>query len=403
MDVLYIALGDTDPQSAVRWWVCEDSDISASGTGSLIDVESEASERAKDSARLDTVVLLPDREILYIEVEIPGRSQARVRQAAPFAVEPHLTEEIDDVHIALGDVKQRGLVPCMVINKLRFEEYLSVLEEAAIQPSVVTTPGMLFDASDSLYLIELGSGVTIRTPDQLAVVSEDVLVPTLLTTVSAVDGGAKVTCVGNETLLTTTRKAISQLDDDDIEINLVSFESLLTGVGEPSDLLNLQQGSYATRDSGVMIRQMLNKTAVLAGVCVVIVSVIFVAQGIWADLQADKLRDEALDIYEAVYNTRDVSGNPVFRMQERLGARVNEQSKWLSLLESVVGATADVEIQNLDFNESQNKMGIQFFADSYQEFEAIRARIENLGMNVEVNVAEQQANRVWARVTLSTP
>ena len=403
MDVLYIALGDTDPQSAVRWWVCEDSDISASGTGSLIDVESEASERAKDSARLDTVVLLPDREILYIEVEIPGRSQARVRQAAPFAVEPHLTEEIDDVHIALGDVKQRGLVPCMVINKLRFEEYLSVLEEAAIQPSVITTPGMLANATDGLFLIELGSGVTIRTPDQLAVVSEDVLVPTLSTTVSAVDEGAKITCVGNETLLTTTKRAISQLDDDDIEINLVSFESLLTGVGEPSDLLNLQQGSYATRDRGVMIRQMLNKTAVLAGVCVVIVSVIFVAQGFWADLQADKLRDEALDIYEAVYNTRDVSGNPVFRMQERLGARVNEQSMWLSLLESVVGATADVEIQNLDFNESQNKMGIQFFADSYQEFEAIRARIENLGMNVEVNVAEQQANRVWARVTLSTP
>ena len=403
MDVLYIALGDTDPQSAVRWWVCEDSDISASGTGSLIDVESEASERAKDSARLDTVVLLPDREILYIEVEIPGRSQARVRQAAPFAVEPHLTEEIDDVHIALGDVKQRGLVPCMVINKLRFEEYLSVLEEAAIQPSVITTPGMLADATDGLFLIELGSGVTIRTPAQLAVVSEDVLVPTLSTTVSAVDEGAKIACVGNETLLTTTREAIGQLDDDDIEINLVSFESLLTGVSEPSDLLNLQQGSYATRDSGVMIRQMLNKTAVLAGVCVVIVSAIFVAQGFWADLQADKLRDEALDIYEAVYNTRDVSGNPVFRMQERLGARVNEQSKWLSLLESVVGATADVEIQNLDFNESQNKMGIQFFADSYQEFEAIRARIENLGMNVEVNVAEQQANRVWARVTLSTP
>ncbi len=403
MDVLYIALGDTDPQSAVRWWVCEDSDISASGTGSLIDVESEASERAKDSARLDTVVLLPDREILYIEVEIPGRSQARVRQAAPFAVEPHLTEEIDDVHIALGDVKQRGHAPCMVINKLRFEEYLSVLEEAAIQPSVITTPGMLADTTDGLFLIELGSGVTIRTPDQLAVVSEDVLVPTLSTTVSAVDEGAKITCVGNETLLTTTKRAISQLDDDDIEINLVSFESLLTGVGEPSDLLNLQQGSYATRDRGVMIRQMLNKTAVLAGVCVVIVSVIFVAQGFWADLQADKLRDEALDIYEAVYNTRDVSGNPVFRMQERLGARVNEQSKWLSLLESVVGATADVEIQNLDFNESQNKMGIQFFADSYQEFEAIRARIENLGMNVEVNVAEQQANRVWARVTLSTP
>ena len=168
-------------------------------------------------------------------------------------------------------------------------------------------------------------------------------------------------------------------------------------------LLNLQQGTYATKDSGVTVRQNLNKTALVAGICVIVASGIFLIQGFWADLQTNRLLEESLDIYETVYNTRDLVGNPVFRMQERMGARIDERSTWLRLLESVVGATADVEVRNLDFNESQNKMGITFFADSFQEFEEIRSRIENLGMNVEVNVAEQQANRVWARVTLSTP
>ena len=403
MDILYIAVGDTDPESSVRWWVCEDAEISASGTGSLVNVESEATEHAKESAKLDPVVLLPDREVLYIEVEIPGRSQARVRQAAPFAVEPHLTEEIDDVHIALGDVKQKGTVPCMVINKVRFEAYLSLFEEAGIQPRVITTPGMLADPLDDLLLIELGSAITMRTSNQLAVVSPGVLAPTLSTTMSVENESSSINCVGTESLLNATRQAIDRLELDDIEINLLSFESLLAGVKEPTGLLNLQQGSFATKDSGVMIRQTLNNTAMVAGICVVVASVILFVQGLWADLQTNYLREEALDIYESVYNTRETSGNPVFRMQERLGARVDEQSKWLSLLESVVGATADVEIQNLDFNESQNKMGIAFFADSYQEFETICSRIENLGMTIEVNVAEQQANRVWARVTLSMP
>ena len=403
MDVLYIELSDTDPLTPVRWWVCEDAEVSSTGTGLLENVAAEANETANASNRLETVVLLPDREILYIEVEIPGRSQARIRQAAPFAVEPHLTEEIDDVHIALGDVKKNGIVPCMVINKPRFEAYLAVIDQGGIQPSVITTPGMLANPSDERVLIEIGSTITMRTSDQLAVVSPLALVSTLSSTFTGEGGSGNIQCVGSESLSRSVHHAIDQLEIEDVEIELVAFDQLLTNVEEPSSLLNLLQGTFATKDGDVAIRQTLNKTAMVATVCVVLASVIFVVQGLWADFQTNKLREEALDVYESIYNTREVAGNPVFRMQERLGARVNEQSKWLSLLESVVGATADVEIRNVDFNESQNKMGITFFADSYQEFEAIRSRIENLGMSVEVNVAEQQANRVWARITLSTP
>lgn len=403
MTVLFVELVDTDSHAPVRWWVCDDSEVIAFGTCVLANVAAEANERAKPTGRFETVVLLPDQEILYIEVEIPGRSQARVRQAAPFAVEPHLTEEIDDVHIALGDVQKSGVVPCMVINRSRLEAFMSVIEAAEFQPSVITTPGMLTIPSAGRVLIETGSTITMRTPDQLAVVAPSTLVSALSSTFLDGDQDATIKCVGTESIAVTTQQVIDQLEVEDVEIELVSFETLLASVKEPIALMNLQQGDYATKDSGVTIRQTLNKTALVAGVCLIMASAVFFAQGLWADYQTNTLREEALDIYESIYNTRDVAGNPVFRMQERLGARVDEQSKWLNLLESVVGATADVEIQNLDFNESQNRMGITFFADSYQEFEAIRARIENLGMSVEVNVAEQQANRVLARISLSMP
>lgn len=403
MDVLYIALNDADPQTLARWWLCEDSQVSASGTGSLSDVEAQALESAKTPARVETVVLLPDREILYIQVEIPGRSQARIRQAAPFAVEPHVTEEIDDVHIAVGDVKQRGAIPCMVMNKARLETYLSVLEQTNLQPNVVTTPGMLTDTSSELFLIESGSTITLRTPDQLAVVASDALSSTLAFTIPREEENVSITCIGSEGVASVTESVVDQLKVDDATIELITFETLLEGVSETTGLLNLLQGTYATKDGGVAIRQNLNKTVMVAAVCVVVAAVIFVIQGLWADFQTDRLREESLDIYETVYNTRDVTGNPVFRMQERMGARVDQQSKWLGLLESVVASTAGVEVRNLNFNESQNKMGITFFSDSFQQFESIRSRIENRGMNVEVNVAEQQANRVWARITLSMP
>ena len=402
MDVLYIELVEADPNASTRWWICTDSELSASGTNTLADIESAVIEQVNLRDKYEVVVVLPDREVLFIEVEIPGRNQARVRQAAPFAVEPHLTEDIDDVHIALGDVKKNGTVPCLVINRVRFETYLSVIEDAGIHPNVITTPGMLVESSSDLYLIESDDCVTIRTADQLAVVASEALIMTLSSIVESEAGSTSVTCVGTTSLEVAVRQAINQLHDDAAEIELISFETLLTKVQSLSNMLNLQQGSYAVKDSRASIRLTLHKTALVAVACVLVVSAIAVIQGFWAGYQADRIREESLDIYESVYNTREVTGNPVFRMQERMGARIDERSKWLILLESVVGATAGVEIQNLDFNEAQNKMSITFFADSFQEFEAIRSRMEELGATVEVNVAEQQKDRVSSRITLAT-
>lgn len=401
MDILYIELAEPVAQAPARWWVCKDAEVSAMGTDLLADIESEARDQVNSLDKFETVVLLPDREVLYIQVEIPGRSQARIRQAAPFAVEPHLTEEIDDVHIALGDLEKNGAVPCMVINRLRMDTYLAVIEEASIRPSVVTTPGMLTTDSSDIYLIASGSSVTVRTEDQLAVVSQEALIPALTSILGDEVQTTSVRCVGTESFEVAVRQALDQLNIDELQIELVSVEALLASVKSPLELLNLRQGSYAIKDSGGSIYQVLNKTALVAAASVVVVSVIFLVQGFWADYQTNELREDSLDIYESVYNTRDVSGNPVFRMQERMGARVDDQSKWLILLETVVGATSGVEIQNIDFNEAQNKMSITFFADDFQEFEAIRSRIEDLGMTVEVNVAEQQKDRVWSRITLA--
>ena len=403
MDILFVELSDTASDCLSRWWLCKDATVMASGTASLSNVETAALEKVNAPARLATVVLLPDSEILYIQVEVPGRSQARVRQAAPFAVEPHLTENIEDVHIAIGDVQSGGIVPCMVMNKARLESYLAALEQADIRPSVITTPSMLVGTSTELYLIESGSSITLRTSDQLAVVAPEALSSTLPLTIPSETESIAIRCVGPSSMATTVDRTLDPGKFEHVEIESIEFETLLGGVTDPFGLLNLQQGVYAVSDSSNSIRQNLNKTVVVAGICVLLVSAVFLIQGFWAELQAERLREESLDIYETVYNTREVSGNPVFRMQERMGARVDQRSRWLVLLESVVATTAGVEIQNLDFNETQNKMGVSFLANSFQEFETIRSRMEDSGMRVEVNVAEQQTNRVWARITLSTP
>ena len=404
MSTLFIELNPLEASVLSRWWLCENGNVTASGADLLDEIEVKANAADTVPGKRDMVVLLPDRDVFYMCIEVPGKSRARVRQATPFAVEPLLTEDIEDVHIAVGDFARGEKVPCMVINRSTLDMYVSRIESAGLRPTVISTPGMLVSNEAELSLIEVQGGVTVRTSEQSAVVALESLA-VALANVPGLESGEitkEVNCFGSESFVQRVRESMPATESAEYIFSNASFEALLSTIDEPKDLLNLLQGEFAQIEASDRYRQFLNQTAATAASCVLLVAGLFVAQGMWANYQTNLLHEAALDVYESVYNTRNVSGNPVFRMQERLGSNTVRQSSWLSLLEGVANSTKGVEIRNLDFNDAQSKMTITFYVDSFQEFEAIRTRIESAGLSVDVNVAEQQNDRVWARLSLAS-
>ena len=139
MPVLYAQLLEPNPQAIVHWWFCDDGYISDSGTAILNELNDALSTIAEDATRLQVVALIPDREILYRQVGVPGRTVARMRQATPFAVEPFLAEDIDNVHIITGEIKRGERVSVGVISRTRLVLYLDALDASGIAARIVTT------------------------------------------------------------------------------------------------------------------------------------------------------------------------------------------------------------------------------------------------------------------------
>lgn len=399
MSSLYIELKSPSTEQSVRWWYF---DTNTNEAGACALTELMATLQSKEISIDDVHVLLPDQDVLFMRVEVPGKSQSRIRQAAPYAVEPYLTEDIDDVHIALGVVKRDGRVPVAVINLDHFERYVRLLKELDIEPKVVTTLGLTVTEDGAICVFDVESAITLKIDDQMAVVQPDVAATLLSSALNDEHDNRAIDCVGSSSLADMVRQAVADSSSEEVEVKNENFADYLRSLGDSSGGINLLQGNFAVVDRSASAPKVLVSMFSAIAASLLLASGILIAQGLWAQVQISEMREQALDIYESVYRTRDVVGSPSQRMRELMGASLDRDSDWIVLLDAVAQSASTVDITNIDYNDSQNRMTITFYADNFEEFERLRTSMEENGMSIDVNVAEQQSNRVWARVSLST-
>lgn len=112
-----------------RWsWLHLDSTGEARGvitTGSLADAAAEAE-------GLRVLVLMPATDCLLTSVRVPGRNRKKLLQAAPYALEEQLSEDVEQLHFAIGVELDDGSWQVAVINKQRMETLMATLAEAGL-------------------------------------------------------------------------------------------------------------------------------------------------------------------------------------------------------------------------------------------------------------------------------
>lgn len=400
---LWIRLDSPDFEQHAEWLVCDESNVLETGSSQVSSLTEEI-ERLTDSyGRLDTTLLIPDQEVLLVTVDIPGRSASRIRQAAPYAVEPYLTDEIDDVHVAYGEVKRGLPTQCMSVNRSLLRSYLTCIDEANIPVQAITTVGAL-SQPNGVDLIENSDSISIRTSQELAVVSNGAATQALTLVLQSTQPIESVSCIGSEAFHEKMEQLTQQAElTEETQTNRMSLEDWLVTAGQSEQSLNLLQGEFNRTEVSVSPSRIGNRSAVGVTIMMCAISLVFWVQGLWAAFESDELREDALDVYEEIYGTRSIAGSPVFRMQEQLGAVGDSRSDWLYLMEQVAEPRSAVEMTNLDFNSAQRRLTMTFTANSFAVFESFRNALEQSQLKLDVDLAEQQNNLVWARVTVSMP
>ena len=103
--------------------------------GSLADAAGEA-------AGLRVVVLAPGKDCLLTRVNIPGRSRQKLLRAVPFALEEQVSDEVENLHFAVGSAMVDGEWPVAVVNRTYMDALLLAVTEAGLDVQQVV-PEML--------------------------------------------------------------------------------------------------------------------------------------------------------------------------------------------------------------------------------------------------------------------
>lgn len=113
------------------------------------------------------VTFVPGAAVRLASVQVPARSAPKILQAAPYALEDQLAEDVETLHFSIGAPGQAegGAHPVAIVARERMEHWLAPLRDRAVKPDALLPETLCLpvpDAGQWVGLAEAGR-VTMRT------------------------------------------------------------------------------------------------------------------------------------------------------------------------------------------------------------------------------------------------
>lgn len=314
-------------------------------------------------------LLVPGADVGQFQVALPAGNDAKLLQLVPFALEDQLSQDIDQLHFAVGTRDAAGLVPAAVVDRDLMQSWLD--RAAALQLS----PQAVFAESDLAPVLP-GHVTLLLTDDQL-LMRHDAGRPQLLpaddpvlalemllgtTDFSAVHLAVYST-PGDWALHGPAIEALrGRLSSLNVQLNnggaLAQYATSLSQVSP----VNLLQGSFKPQRNTGAGWQQWRWAAMLAGVLLLLHG----ASSWW---QLHQLRGAAAArtaeierLYKAIYPGQSPGAEPRRTMEKRLAALAGgggQHGELLSLLAAVAAAKQNVplaQLQSISFEAGALKM-----------------------------------------------
>ena len=161
-DTLYIQLRDAAPDAPLAYALvtAQPGAAAQAQRGTLDSILALAAGRR-------VVAFVPGTDVRLAAVQVPARAAAKILQAAPYALEDQLAEDVDTLHFAIGAPGQAegGGHPVAIVARARLESWLAPLRAHGVRPDAVLPETLCLPPPDGgswTGLAEAGR-VTVRT------------------------------------------------------------------------------------------------------------------------------------------------------------------------------------------------------------------------------------------------
>lgn len=371
-------------------------------------------------------VLVPSERILLAQVALPAMKGQRLARAVPFALEEQLADDVEDLHVAIGDRDTQGKVANAVVSRHTLESWLARLKAAGLHPDVMSPEvfGVHWDEDTEARkwsLIVNGSSALLRTGAQtgLAFDTENMnsvlqasldeagdLLPSSLNVVGCgeglddlIEGSAMLDALTALCAEHSVELLYSQADE--------ARSVLLAQAFDESNAINLLQGDYSRKEQLGKLLRPWRAALILAAVWLLLQVGSFVADYSRLSSLADEQRAEIKSIFQkALPGSRLVPGSEKELMARALaklkggGGSNNGLLGLLAQAGEIIKETNGASLRSLRFKG--NKLDVDMNLPDLQALDKFKQRLkQEAKLSVEIISASSRNGKVEARLSIT--
>ncbi|MCG8314476.1 MAG: type II secretion system protein GspL [Pseudomonadales bacterium] len=396
-------------------------------SGTLEELKSWIQEVRGDFFDLQVSLLLSGVNLVAMEVNIPSKQAKHIHQALPFMLEDHVAQDVDSLHIALGDRRKSGELQVLLCQKSVLGNIKAHFEQAGISISNAYADMYCLPSEENAWaFLTDGRSLLMRTDELNALTIELDALPVVLNSLF-LEGQPTPdrinVIVTNDHMSENLENWLktqftSHLGDVSTEFEiqhseLSSFHYLCESMvnADAVGMINLLQGEFKPvsqrRPSLIKWKPM----AALAAVFVVFFVGFQYTQAWKIEDQTARVDKQTKDLYKRYFpqdrNVTDIKR----RMKSKLDAAGSEGSSYgfLTLLtlvgeklnETNRGASSPrLSPIRITFDQNQGDLKIDFIAGGFSDLDALKAKLESMNLVVEIARASQDGEQMKARMNI---
>jgi general secretion pathway protein L len=357
-------------------------------------------------------VIVPTEKLLLTQVEIPTKNTQRLLQAVPYTLENDLTEEVDQLHFALGNRNPNQSTPVAVINEKSLLGWLDNIVSMGTQPLGFFPDTLCLPLIPSHWSIYLEpERALVRTGQSAGFSTEPENLQTLLEiALSEAPTPPEQMDIWVASNFDQPSALLLELEVLGIRLETVSDQAELTGLLadnlDAKQTLNLLQGKYKQVDRTTIQWRRWLPAIVVLGLLLVSNLALTLVEYMQYSGENQRLKAEIQQVFrEALPETKRLV-DPKVQMQQALRAlNAAPQSGRHNFLKLLSGGAPAImqspggEIENLSFRDGQ--LDIKLTINELQSLEKIKAAIEAKQFSVEIRSANATGKQVSAHLRIS--
>lgn len=363
---------------------------------------------------MECAILLPAEMMLYDRIQLPARSKRQALQALPFVVEEQLADDIEAVHLSVGERQAAGAWPVLAFNRNLMQQLFSLLVQYGVTPvSVIVDAEALALVSGELRIVLHGDRVLLRS-ESMATAVEIENASLYLQMLEGSENYTRITIVcepNNEQqrlLAQQWSTEFSALNEVVTSVNVIPdtlsnylFSSLQPGT------INLLQGEYQLKRASVGLPWW----QVVAAACVLALSgqvLLQASSGWYFNHKADRLVLAAENQYREWFPDAKKVTDPRKRLEGKLASSGNLADK--DAFTFIFGKTVEalkavsnggvMSIEQLRYEGKRSELELELKATSIEQLDKFKQALTKAGLQADISSANASDAGILGRVKI---